>query len=64
MYRHYKGNEYVVLGIGLHTETGETLVIYRREHDDTIWVRPMSMFLEKVLHNGNTVDRFALIRRD
>ena len=29
MYRHYKGNEYEVLGIGLHTETEEKLVVYK-----------------------------------
>ena len=33
-YRHYKGGEYTVLGIAQHSETGETLVVYRPEYGD------------------------------
>ncbi len=28
-YRHYKGNEYTVIGMALHSETQEELVVYR-----------------------------------
>ena len=28
-YRHYKGNEYVVIGVARHSETDEELVVYR-----------------------------------
>jgi len=27
-YRHYKGNEYIVLGVARHSETKEELVVY------------------------------------
>lgn len=45
-YRHFKGMEITILEIAKHTETLEEMVVY--EHDGEIWVRPMSMFLEKV----------------
>lgn len=45
-YRHFKGNIITILEIAKHTETLEEMVVY--EHDGDVWVRPMSMFLEKV----------------
>lgn len=58
-YRHYKGNEYDVLGIARHSETEEELVVYRQGYGDHgLWVRPKSMFLEKVSVNGLEVPRF------
>jgi hypothetical protein len=30
-YRHYKGNEYTVLGVARHSETQEELVVYRQD---------------------------------
>ena len=59
-YRHYKGNEYTVIGIARHSETLEEMVVYRAEYGDGgLWVRPMSMFTESVTVNGRTVPRFA-----
>lgn len=46
VYRHFKGNVITILEIGKHTETLEEVVIYK--HDEQIWVRPLSMFFEKV----------------
>lgn len=45
VYRHYKGNRYVVITEATHTETGELFVIYHRE-DGTpgVWARPYEMF--------------------
>jgi hypothetical protein len=61
-YRHYKGNEYTVLGIALHSETHEELVVYRQEYDDHgLWVRPKQMFLEMVTVDGQDVPRFQFI---
>src|SRR5215831_7727010 len=46
-YRHYKGKEYTVLGVALHSETQEELVVHRQEYGDHgLWVRPKQMFLE------------------
>ena len=62
-YRHYKGKDYEVIGIGRHSETGESLVIYQALYGaKTIWVRPLSMFLENVQVNGITKPRFKKIK--
>jgi hypothetical protein len=61
-YRHYKGNEYTVIGIARHSETQEELVVYRKEYDDHgLWVRPLGMFLENVEVNGQMVPRFQFL---
>ncbi len=61
-YRHYKGNEYEVLEVGTHTETGEQFVVYRALYGDgQIWIRPVLMFLETVDVNGKTLPRFQVI---
>jgi cyclomaltodextrinase len=61
-YRHFKGNEYTVLGVARHSETMEELVVYRPEYGDKgLWVRPKQMFLETVEKGGKTVPRFEYI---
>ena len=61
-YRHYKGNEYTVLGPARHSETMEELVVYRAEYGDRgLWVRPKAMFCETVEVEGQRVPRFAYL---
>lgn len=67
-YRHYKNKkEYLVIGIGKHTETLEDLIVYKALYDseefgkDSIWIRPLSMFLEDVEVEGKKVPRFEFI---
>jgi cupin 2 domain-containing protein len=58
-YRHYKGNEYTVLGTAQHSETLEEMVVYRQEYGDHgLWVRPKAMFSETVKVDGRHVPRF------
>ena len=58
-YRHYKGNEYTVLGVARHSETLEELVVYRQEYGDRgLWVRPAAMFTETVIVEGKEAPRF------
>jgi hypothetical protein len=58
-YRHYKGNEYEVIGIARHSETEEELVVYRTLYGDgSLWVRPLAMFLEDVTVDGQQKPRF------
>tara|TARA_R110002167_G_scaffold109098_1_gene278188 strand:+ start:619 stop:828 length:210 start_codon:yes stop_codon:yes gene_type:complete len=61
-YRHYKGNNYTVIGVARHSETDEELVVYRPEYGERgLWVRPKVMFLESVEVNGELVPRFAYL---
>ena len=59
-YRHYKGNDYMVVGVARHSETEEELVVYRKLYGDgSLWVRPLAMFLEDVTVDGRTMPRFS-----
>jgi len=59
-YRHYKGGEYRVIGTARHSETGELLVVYRcLDDNDSLWVRPLAMFVETVVIAGQEVPRFT-----
>ena len=63
-YRHYKGNEYEVIGIGTHTESSELYVIYKsleHSHKSKIWIRPYAMFIELVKIEGVQIPRFKKI---
>lgn len=66
LYKHYKGSEYRVLHLARHSETEEWLVVYKQCYgDESIWVRPLSMFTEQVtLNDGRRVPRFDLIKAD
>ncbi|MBE5732026.1 MAG: DUF1653 domain-containing protein [Clostridiales bacterium] len=61
IYRHYKGNRYKVIGVAKHSETVEEMVVYEALYGEGgLWVRPKQMFLENVVINGETVERFRL----
>ena len=62
IYEHYKGKKYNVIDIARHSETDELLVLYRPMYgDESLWVRPFSMFFEKITVNGFLVPRFKYI---
>lgn len=49
VYRHFKGDFYLVEDVAKNSETGEDYVVYRKLYGDGgLWVRPLQMFLEKV----------------
>ena len=60
-YKHFKGSIYEVIGIGKHSETLEELVIYKSTKDNSIWVRPLSMWNETVEKDNNIYKRFEYI---
>jgi hypothetical protein len=61
-YRHFKGNEYEVIGTAKHSETMEEMVVYRALYGEGgLWVRPLGMFLESVEIGGKTVPRFEYV---
>lgn len=61
-YRHFKGNEYEVIGVAHHSETMEEMVVYRALYGEGgLWVRPASMWNETVERDGKQYQRFTYI---
>ena len=61
-WRHFKGNEYQVLGLARHSETLEDMVVYRALYGEGgLWVRPASMWLAAVDRDGYRGPRFVRI---
>jgi hypothetical protein len=61
-YRHFKGRDYEVLGVALHSETDETLVVYRPLYGSyRLMVRPQAMFHALVERDGVRTPRFAYL---
>lgn len=58
-YRHFKGAEYVVIGVARHSESEEPVVVYHRADSDELWVRPLTMWNETVDRDGYRGPRFA-----
>ncbi len=62
LYQHYKGPFYEVLALAKHSETEEDMVVYRALYGERgVWVRPLSMFNETVMVDGQPVARFAKV---
>lgn len=61
-YRHFKGNEYEVIGTARHSETTEEYVVYKALYGDGgLWIRPIEMWNETVERDGKTFKRFEFI---
>lgn len=59
-YRHFKGGLYEVIGVALHSETGEEMVVYRALYGEgEFWVRPLAMWNDMVCRDGQEMPRFA-----
>lgn len=51
IYRHFKGNYYIIEGIATHSETREKYVIYRALYEgQDLYIRPYDMFISEVDH--------------
>ena len=58
-YRHYKGGLYEVIGAATHSETEESLIVYRALYGAFgLWVRPREMFFGSVQGDGRSILRF------
>lgn len=66
-YRHSKtGRFYRVIGVAKHSEMLEDMVVYECLYDNPkskLWVRPLKMFVEKVVINGKKVPRFEFVEK-
>ena len=65
-YQHYKGKLYEVIGVAHHSETLEEMVVYKALYrnkfgKNSLWVRPIKMFSEKISIEGKTVFRFKFL---
>lgn len=51
IYKHFKGDYYLVEELAKDSETKEPVVVYRRLYGEgDLWVRPLDMFLSEVDH--------------
>ena len=63
IYRHYKGNDYEVIGVAHHSENEEQLVVYRALYGEFgLWVRPLDMFTQSIEVNGKVCPRFKYVK--
>lgn len=64
VFRHYKnGKNYLIIGVALHTETNEQLVIYKPLYktEHSLFARPYDMFFGDVEYEGKIVKRFEKV---
>lgn len=60
IYKHYKGNLYIIEDIGYNCETLEKEVIYRALYEDNkLWIRSLTDFTKEINKNGQKY-RFEL----
>lgn len=63
-YRHYKGQQYLVVGLVVIESTDKVGVLYRAEYagfEDIVFLRPLEEFLSSVETNEGVAARFALV---
>jgi hypothetical protein len=61
-YQHFKGNYYQVLHTARHSETEEIFVVYHPfDNKSDIWIRPLTMFTERIIREGKEIQRFQLV---
>ena len=64
VYRHYKGNSYKVVGIALHSNTDEFMVVYEPLYENPaapLFTRPLKEWREVVEWEGKQVERFVKV---
>lgn len=63
IYSHFKGKEYHVIGVGMHSENYEDLVFYQELFGQReLWARPLKMFCATIIKDGKEEPRFKYLR--
>lgn len=63
IYRHYKGDEYEVIGLATESDTQEDIVVYRSVKNGRLFTRRKDIFLAMVTVDGAECPRFSLVER-
>ena len=51
IFKHFKGQEYKIVAVAIHSETKEKYVVYRWLYwNNEVYIRPLDMFLSEVDH--------------
>ena len=62
IFEHYSGKRYKILSVGRNSETLEESIVYQALYGDgDVWIRPLAMFLESVMINGEKKPRFKRV---
>ena len=68
IYKHFKGNYYLVLALAKNGEDLKDYVVYKSLNDDKVWIREFSMFASKVdkvkYPNSKQKYRFELCKKN
>lgn len=52
IYKHFKGDYYILEDVAIHSETKEKYIVYRGLYGDSeLYIRPIDMFLSEVDHD-------------
>ena len=64
IYKHFKGNFYELIGTAKHSETLESMVVYRALYGDGgLWVRPAAMWNEQIDREDYHGPRFIAVEK-
>ena len=61
-FRHFKGNVYRLCNMAKDSESEQRMVVYQAHYGNhELWVRPETMFFERIVRDGQEFPRFAEI---
>lgn len=62
IYKHFKGELYIVVDLAMHSESEEQYVIYHNiNNKDKLWIRPINMFNDLIENEKLKIKRFEFL---